>query len=194
VLQITIEDSVRGAIGKRQDGWRRSRRRILWDRRRAQNKKIRNLPVLQVRIEDRAVRRSPHDRAALHMRRLVEGGIVFFQSRKWRNLFRAHGSGNFDSFPIGELREMLGHASTAFTLDIYAHVLPHMQEQAAAQMEGALFDRQAMFSAGPFTVEPVVNSQNRTEAAVAGRLAERKCNLHLISPDSQQEFLEVGLA
>jgi integrase len=34
--------------------------------------------------------------------------------------------------------EQLGHASAAFTLDTYSHVLPHMQEEAAAKMEAAL--------------------------------------------------------
>jgi integrase len=34
--------------------------------------------------------------------------------------------------------EQLGHASSAFTLDTYSHVLPHMQEEAAAKMEAAL--------------------------------------------------------
>ena len=29
--------------------------------------------------------------------------------------------------------EQFGHASTAFTLDTYAHVLPHMQDGAAAR-------------------------------------------------------------
>jgi integrase len=36
--------------------------------------------------------------------------------------------------------EQLGHASAAFTLDTYSHVLPHMQEEAAAKMEAALTD------------------------------------------------------
>lgn len=35
--------------------------------------------------------------------------------------------------------EQLGHASTAFTLDTYAHVLPHMQDEAAARVEPMLF-------------------------------------------------------
>jgi integrase len=35
--------------------------------------------------------------------------------------------------------EQLGHASTAFTLDTYAHVLPHMQDEAAARIEAMLF-------------------------------------------------------
>jgi integrase len=35
--------------------------------------------------------------------------------------------------------EMLGHASIAITLDIYSHVLPDMQQDAAATLEQALF-------------------------------------------------------
>jgi integrase len=35
--------------------------------------------------------------------------------------------------------EQLGHASTPFTLDTYAHVLPHLQDEAAANMEAMLF-------------------------------------------------------
>lgn len=34
--------------------------------------------------------------------------------------------------------EMLGHAQTGITLDIYSHVMPHMREQAAAAMEEVL--------------------------------------------------------
>jgi integrase len=39
--------------------------------------------------------------------------------------------------------EQLGHASTAFTLDTYAHVLPHMQDEAAARVEAMLFRQMA---------------------------------------------------
>lgn len=35
--------------------------------------------------------------------------------------------------------EQLGHASTAFTLDTYAHVLPPMQDEAATRVEALLF-------------------------------------------------------
>jgi integrase len=35
--------------------------------------------------------------------------------------------------------EQLGHASTAFKLDTYAHVLPHMQDEAVARVEAMLF-------------------------------------------------------
>jgi integrase len=34
--------------------------------------------------------------------------------------------------------EQLGHTSAAFTLDVYSHVLPHMQEDAVAKVEAAL--------------------------------------------------------
>lgn len=34
--------------------------------------------------------------------------------------------------------ELLGHASITITLGLYSHVLPHMQQQAAAAMDGAL--------------------------------------------------------
>jgi integrase len=35
--------------------------------------------------------------------------------------------------------ERLGHASTVMTMDVYSHVLPDMQEQAAAKLEALLF-------------------------------------------------------
>jgi integrase len=34
--------------------------------------------------------------------------------------------------------EQLGHSKAAFTLDTYAHVLPHMQDEAAGKMEAAI--------------------------------------------------------
>ena len=37
--------------------------------------------------------------------------------------------------------ERLGHASAALTLDVYSHVLPHMQQSAADRMEALLFTR-----------------------------------------------------
>jgi integrase len=41
--------------------------------------------------------------------------------------------------PAEVLSEQLGHASAAFTLDVYAHVLPHMQEEAATRVETLLY-------------------------------------------------------
>ena len=34
--------------------------------------------------------------------------------------------------------EQLGHASVAFTLEVYSHVLPHMQDSAAMKVEALL--------------------------------------------------------
>jgi len=42
--------------------------------------------------------------------------------------------------PPKVVSEQFGHASAAFTLDTYSHVLPHMQEEAAAKMEAALLN------------------------------------------------------
>ena len=36
--------------------------------------------------------------------------------------------------PAKVVSEQLGHASSAFTLDVYAHVLPHMQSEAAIRV------------------------------------------------------------
>lgn len=36
------------------------------------------------------------------------------------------------------MSEQLGHTSAAFTLDVYSHVLPHMQDDAAAKVEAVL--------------------------------------------------------
>ncbi len=41
--------------------------------------------------------------------------------------------------PPKVVSEQLGHASAAFTLDTYAHVLPHIQDEAAARIEAMLF-------------------------------------------------------
>jgi len=36
--------------------------------------------------------------------------------------------------------EMLGHASVSITLDIYSHVIPDMQQDAATAMASLLYD------------------------------------------------------
>ena len=49
------------------------------------------------------------------------------------------------------ISEQLGHASVAFTLDVYSHVLPHMQDAAAEKVQALL--------AGPKTdAKPHTNS------------------------------------
>src|SRR5207248_9146314 len=48
--------------------------------------------------------------------------------------------------PPKVVSEQLGHVSAAFTLDTYSHVLPHMQEEAAAKMESALLNDTSLTS------------------------------------------------
>jgi integrase len=52
------------------------------------------------------------------------------------------------------ISEQLGHASTAFTLDTYAHVLPHMQDEAVARVEAMLLGRRLDRLAEDDTVAP----------------------------------------
>jgi integrase len=43
-----------------------------------------------------------------------------------------------DGVPVKVVSETLGHASITLTLDTYSHVLPDMQDDAAARMEALL--------------------------------------------------------
>jgi integrase len=38
------------------------------------------------------------------------------------------------------ISEQLGHGSVAFTLDVYSHVLPHMQDVAAEKVQALLMN------------------------------------------------------
>ena len=40
--------------------------------------------------------------------------------------------------PAKVVSEQLGHATSAFTLDVYSHVLPHMQAEAAVRVAALL--------------------------------------------------------
>jgi len=40
--------------------------------------------------------------------------------------------------PVKVVSEQLGHAGVALTLDVYSHVLPHMQDDAAERVEALL--------------------------------------------------------
>ncbi len=46
--------------------------------------------------------------------------------------------------PPKVVSEQLGHASAAFTLDTYSHVLPHMQDEATAKVEAMLFEQRSI--------------------------------------------------
>jgi integrase len=43
--------------------------------------------------------------------------------------------------PAKVVSEMLGHATIAITLDVYSHVLPSMQQDAAQAMEAVLWGK-----------------------------------------------------
>ena len=51
------------------------------------------------------------------------------------------GSTSVAQFIEQVVSERLGHTKVAFTLDHYGHVLPGMQEKAAAKLEAILFGR-----------------------------------------------------
>ncbi len=40
--------------------------------------------------------------------------------------------------PAKVVAETLGHSRIGITMDVYSHVLPHLQEEAAAKMDGLL--------------------------------------------------------
>src|SRR5215475_5675716 len=60
-LQIAVYDRVGGAVSKSQNGKRRMCRRILRNRGCTQDKQVRDLPMLQVRVDHRTVGRAAHD-------------------------------------------------------------------------------------------------------------------------------------
>jgi integrase len=51
--------------------------------------------------------------------------------------------------PVKVIQERLGHSTPAFTLQVYSHVLPGMQEQAAAQLEERLLTIRGVTSRPP---------------------------------------------
>jgi len=55
-----------------------------------------------------------------------------------------HGCGSLllsEGVPVKVVQEILGHSSMSVTMDVYAHVLPDMQERAAAAMDDLFLDR-----------------------------------------------------
>jgi integrase len=64
--------------------------------------------------------------------------------------------------PPKVVSEQLGHASAAFTLDVYSQVLPHMQTEAAERVEALLYP-----NSGPVTKTA---SPNQRKPAKSSRL------------------------
>jgi integrase len=46
------------------------------------------------------------------------------------------------------VQEMLGHSSIAITLDIYSHVVPGMQDEAAHRLDAVVFGAGAPYERG----------------------------------------------
>lgn len=75
-----------------------------------------------------------------HLRRLAkEAGVPVIRFHDLRHCAATHALAN--GVPVKVVSEMLGHASTGITEDVYAHVLPHMQDSAAAVMDAVLGHR-----------------------------------------------------
>ena len=67
-------------------------------------------------------------------RRVNVNDVHVVASRRWaQGTLAGRGSGC-----RGTLSERLGHANVAITLEIYVHVLPGMQQDAASRMEALL--------------------------------------------------------
>jgi integrase len=60
--------------------------------------------------------------------------------------------------PVKAISEQLGHSNTAFTLDVYAHLLPHMQAEAVQRVEALLAIAPLAVAAGhrkpPVSIRP----------------------------------------
>jgi integrase len=68
--------------------------------------------------------------------------------------------------PPKVVAEQLGHASAAFTLDIYSHLLPHMQAEAAERVEALLYPNSApvMKTTSPNQRKPAKSSRSQKPA------------------------------
>lgn len=53
------------------------------------------------------------------------------------------------------VQERLGHTTISITLDVYRHVLPNMQEEAAAKIGAALSGRSSFPRRTATTIKPV---------------------------------------
>ena len=75
-----------------------------------------------------------------HLRRLAkEAGVPVIRFHDLRHCAATHALAGGVSVKV--VAEMLGHASTGITEDVYAHVLPHQQDSAAAVMDAVLSNR-----------------------------------------------------
>ncbi len=75
-----------------------------------------------------------------HLRRLAkEAGVPVIRFHDLRHCAATHALAN--GVPVKVVQEMLGHTSAIITQDVYSHLLPHMQDSAAAVMDAVLGNR-----------------------------------------------------
>lgn len=60
-----------------------------------------------------------------------------------------HCGGRLSSVPFGNVQERLGHSNISITMEIYSHVLPGMQEEAASRLDQALRRAMGQDDGGP---------------------------------------------
>jgi integrase len=70
--------------------------------------------------------------------------------------------------------EQLGHTSAAFTLDVYSHVLPHRQDDAAAKVEAVRWEVHQGIKWGPSTISD--KHRDRAPQSTA-QPARRRCHI-----------------
>src|ERR1700685_4110134 len=76
LLQVMINHAIRCPMTHRNNRKRRIGRRVLREGRRAHDKEIGHLPMLQPGVHNALIRRASHDRPSLYVRSDVLGGVV----------------------------------------------------------------------------------------------------------------------
>jgi integrase len=72
--------------------------------------------------------------------------------------------------PVKMISEMLGHSSTSFTMDVYGHVLPKLQQQAATEMD-------AVFEAARKAQREREEKENSLRGAATGAATSEKISV-----------------
>ena len=92
-----------------------------------------------------------HNLSSRHLRRILkEAGLP--QIRLYDLRHTAATLALSAGVPVKVVSEMLGHSSVALTLDVYSHVLPHMQEDAARRMAALMEDSGGHLAAERHTI------------------------------------------
>src|ERR1700733_15367219 len=95
-----IDQTIRRAMTDGNNRKSRVRGRILRERRRTNYKKIGHVPMLKPGVNHALLRRCPHDRPTLDMRRAIRPGVVMMECA-----VPATGKTSFDQLRAGNLRD-----------------------------------------------------------------------------------------